>query len=145
MRFIGTVFVGFLLLVLVFGFRDVITDGVHGLRTEEISKTQSAETGAGETTAGVLLGDDLFRDHIAQVISVSSTISETPIPTEYNPDTNTLTVSNLTPDTSRTLTVMFYSERDDKFMQVIGPFMLFLIFGGIIGAIIYGVFTARRR
>lgn len=140
---VGRVFIAILALVIFLGFTPVISKGIHNMRTEELTKTQEVVTDPGETEADIVLSPELYRDLISEVNSISSTIEESPAAGAYDADTDTLTVSNLTDDTTRTLTIKYYAELDDEYMKIIGPFLTFLIFGGVIGALIWGVW--RRR
>lgn len=137
---IGRVFVAILALVILFGFSSVITQGIHGIRTETVIQVEEdVVTDPAETTTDVILTSALFNDSITQVDSITSTISETPIASEYDSGTQTLTVSNLDDDNTRTLTITYFTEMEDQYMGIIGPFLTFLIFGGIIFALIWGV------
>lgn len=139
---IGRIAIGLFLLLILFGTRDVITGGVHDFRTEEITQNVVVATEA-ETTAEIALSSELFSDKTSEVISISSSISETPVATSYDPETQTLTVAALTASSERTLTIEYYSQIDDEFMPIIGPFLLILVFGGIFFAIVYGVWKKR--
>lgn len=141
---VGRIFIAILALVLLFGFSGVITTGIHDLRTDEVIQSEEVVTGVGETTADVVLNSALFRDGISEVDSITSTVEETPVSSSYAAETQTLTVSGLDADETRTLTITYYTELDDVYMGIIGPFLLFIIFGGIIFALIWSVVKGRR-
>ena len=92
------------------------------------------------TTANVTLSYDLYQAATAEIIEITSTVgTDTPVGSTYTEATKKLLVSGLTADTSRTLTIEYYAETDDDTMRIIGPFVGFLIFGGIIFAIVWKV------
>lgn len=139
---IGRIAIGLLLLLILFGTRDIITGGIHDFRTEEVTQNVIVTTET-ETTSDIVLSRELFGDKTSEVISVKSSTSETPVATDYDPETQTLTVAALTASSERTLTIEYYSQIDDEFMPIIGPFLLILVFGGIFFAIVYGVWKKR--
>ncbi len=128
-------------------FATPISNGIHNWRTDDVTQTFSVTTGAAETTANIVLLRDLFNAATTEIQTTSSSISETPIPGTYTSATKTLVLTNLTVNQTRTITLAYYSESEDEYMRIIGPFLLFLIFGGIIGAIIYNALhkSGNRR
>lgn len=145
---LGKVLGGIFVLVLLFaGFGTIISEGIHNLRTDEQVQNNIVVTGMGITTADVVLTHALFNDNTAQVASITSTLAETPVATTYTAATKTLTISALTANDTRTLTISYYTELDDEYMQIIGPFLTFFIFGGILAGVAWGIWQGfgKRR
>jgi len=143
---IGKVAVGVLLIILLFAFSGNIMDGIHDWRTDEITASYVDVDTTGVTVADVVLTRELFNDDTNEVISITSSIEETPVATDYTPGTKTLEISDLDTNTTRTLTVIYCSELlNDVFMHTLGPFLVFLIFGGVIAAVIYAVWHGRKH
>lgn len=140
---------GIICIVLLIGFGGAITTGLHTWRTDDISQTAVVTTGEAETTGDVILTRELFAGNVSEIHTLSSSISETPITGTYVAATDTLTITNLTASQTRTLTLGYYSEKEDEYLQIIGPFLAFFIFGGIIAAIIWYIWkgnnSSRRR
>jgi len=130
---------GAAVLIMLFIFLGVrtIPVGIHDWRTEVHTQSFVVATAPGVTTADVVLTYDPFLNQTDEISSIASTLVEVPVATTYVTATNTLTVSALTANTSRTLTVTYYSEVDDDIMRAIGPFLLILIFLFFIGATLY--------
>jgi hypothetical protein len=143
---IGKAILGLFTIILLFTIGTTpIIQGVHNWRTQAITQSSVEATAPQVTTADVVLNKDLFTNDTSEVISITSSITETPVATGYVSATNTLTISALTDDTSRTLTIMFYAPVDDPIMTGIGPFLTPLIFLFIIGMIVWGVFGTGRK
>lgn len=110
-----------------------ITDGIKGWRTLDTTESFSVTTVAGQTTANTTLDRDLFKDSVAEVITVSSNISgESPIASAYTAATNKLLIAALNPSATHTLTVNYYADTDSDVMQVVGPFLGVIIIGGLV-------------
>ena len=139
---IGKVFVGILAIFLLLGaFATPINDGIKTWRTQDLSEDFVVTTGGGETTANVTLAADLFQASTAEVQSITSTLGgESPAASTYTEATNVLLVAGLTESQSRTLTIEYYAEPENAVMSAIGPFLAVLIFFGLIGGIIWGIF-----
>lgn len=141
-RVLGAIFCLFLL----FGvFNSSINDGITNWRSEEITSAHVAVTAVETTTANVTLAQDLYQANITKVVSISSTLVESPIPFSYVESTKSLTVSSLLPSETRTLTITYRAETDDTVMRVLGPFIAFIIFGGLTAIVLYAVYKGRHR
>ena len=140
----GKIVIGILCIVLLVGFSGAITNGIHDWRIDEVTQTFSVTTGSENTTANIVLSRDLFGDSVSEVESIASTIAENPATGTYTAGTNTLNVTGLTGSQTRTLTIVYNSEKEDTIMQTLGPFLTVLIFGGILGAIIYNVVGKKK-
>ena len=138
----GRILWAILAMILFFAFAGVISTGIHNLRTEEETQNfTSVVTGGGETSANVTLTTDPFLDKASEV-SITSSLGagvETPVAVSYATATNDLLVGDLAASQTRTLYVVYYMERDDQYLSIIGPFLPFLVFGGILFAIGFGM------
>jgi len=134
------IFVVLAVFLLLGAFASPILDGIKTWRTEDTTQSFAVTTGAGVTTANVTLSSDLFQDNVAEVISVSSNISETPAATSYVTATNYLLISALAASQTRTLTVNYYADTDNTVMAAMGPFLGVLIIGGLI----FGIFMGAK-
>ena len=136
--------IGIFVLIMMFAFSSTISNGIHGLRTDQVEQTELDVITTSETTADVVLTEgSLFNGAVNQIVSITSTIDEEPHAASYDVDSDTLTVSNLTTSETRDLTITYYTEVTDQFMPVIGPFLPFLIFGGIIFAVIFSIWKGK--
>lgn len=127
-------------------FRQPIIDGIKGIRADTITgESHVVTTAAGVTSANVTLSRDLYLASTSQVSSISSNITESPAATSYTEATNVLLVSSLSAGASHLLTFAYSAETTDTTWLAIGPFASFLIFGGLLGLIAWGVWKGRRR
>jgi len=142
---LGRIAGGFILLILVFAFSTQINNGVRNLRTDEVTKVGTVVTGGGVSTGDVTFTRELFGANLTHIISIaSSNGDDIPVASDYVDATKILTVSGLEASETRTITVVYYAEKEDDFWSALGPFMGFLIFGGIIAAIIWGVWQGKH-
>ncbi len=142
----GKILVAIMALILFFGgLLGLMETGIIDLRTESVTQTSVETTAPGVTTADMVLTHDLFRDDVTYIVTVTSSIAETPAATAFDPETDTLTVSALTEDATRTLTIRYKMEREDVIMQVLGPFLLVLLVGGVLAALFWDVWSSRKR
>lgn len=121
-----------------------IENGVHDWRTDEQTQAEIVVTGVGETTADVILDYDLFGNNETEIISITSSITETPVATDYTSITNTLEVSALTADETRTLTIIYNTPVDDLVMDALGPFLTILILVGLTGLILLAAWGSGK-
>lgn len=141
----GKILLGVIAIFLILGpFSPYFIGGVKTLRTEATTNAFVVTTGAGVTSANVTLTEDLFQANIGDITSISSNATETPIPTTYDEDTKVLLLTVLNDSTVRTLTIAYLSETNDPGMMALGPFFTFLIIGGLIGVIIWGIVDERK-
>jgi hypothetical protein len=142
---VGKVLGGFVIIFLLFTIGTTpIVQGVHNWRTQEITQSVVLTT-TDNTTAPVVLSEDLFANQPSEIETITSTLGETPVATAYASATNTLTISALTAHSTRTLTLTFYAPVDDPIMTGIGPFITPLIFILIVGAVVWAVFGTNKR
>lgn len=94
-------------------------------------------TGPGVSTGNATLGYELFNDNLDNVTGINSTdTTDTPAPSSYSHATRALAIAGLTESATRSLTITYYTERDDSLLSTIAPFMGILI---ILFLIILGV------
>lgn len=141
MKKIGGVIIAIIAIFLLLGpFRQPIVDGIKGWRANDTEEDFAVTTAAAQTTANVTLSYDLYQAATAEVIEITSTDgTDTPVSSTYTEATKKLLIAGLNDDASRTLTVEYWAETDDDTMRIIGPFVGFLIFGGIIFGIVWSV------
>jgi hypothetical protein len=142
---IGKVFLAILAIFLLFGaFASPISDGIKNWRTDDITENFIVTTGGGVTSSNVTLSRDLFQSSASQVIDLSSNITESPVATSYDDSTGNLLISALNAGDTRTLAVEYYADLEDTVMKAIGPFLAFLIIGGLALAVVYGIWKKKR-
>jgi len=145
----GRVLVAVLSIFLLLGaFASPITDGIKTWRTNDTTENFNVTTGAGETGANVTLSYDLYQAATAEVIGITSdNDTDVPVANSYVEATKALEITGLVASDTRVLGVNYYSETDDRVMRILGPFLGILIFGGLISAILYGMWKkgGRRR
>jgi len=144
---IGTIFIGILSIFLLLGaFRTPISDGIKGWRTTDSTQAFAVTTAAGVTSANVTLSYDLYQAATAEVIGITSNVTaDVPVATTYTEVTKVLLVSGLEESKTHTLSVEYYAETDDEVMRVLGPFLNFLIFGGVTFGIIAVMWIDLKR
>jgi len=143
---IGKVLVGLIAIFLLIGpFSSPITTGIHNWRSSTSTESYVVTTGGGVTAANITLGHDLYQAATGEITTISSNNSETPIASSYTEATKVLLVGALNASETRTLTVAYAAETDDTVMRALGPFLSFLIFGGLIGAILFGIWQVKGK
>lgn len=144
---VGRVFIAVIALFLLLGaFASPINDGIKTWRTDDVSENFNVTTGAGETGDNVTLSYDLYQAATAEVQSITSdNVSDTPVANSYVEATKALEITGLAASDTRVLTVAYYAETDDRVMRILGPFLAVLIFGGIVSAILYGMWKKGSR
>jgi len=143
---LGRVAVGVFVLILMFAFAPTIMKGITNLRTDTVTVVSSITTTEG-TTGDITLSRELFDDNLANIQSVTSSpaYSDAPIASSYNSNTGDLTINGLEPGQTRNVTVTYLAPKNDVFWGAVGPFLAFLVFGGILAAIAYSVWKPSRR
>ncbi|MBA7604398.1 hypothetical protein ES703_11518 [subsurface metagenome] len=118
-------------------------------KMREVSETHLVVTGGSETSADVIIYNDLYRGNLEYVLDInSSNTSDIPVATAYNEVTRKLTVGGLAVDIERSLHVKYDT---DALTDVTGVGMLlglspFLFLGGIIaiiGGVVFQIFRSR--
>jgi hypothetical protein len=144
---IGKVFLLILALFLLLGaFSSSISDGIKGWRTEEQVQGAAVSTAVGITSANVTLTADLFQDDTAEVTDITSNVTmDAPVASTYIASTKVLLIGGLTSNAAHSLSITYLADPDNTVMMVLGPFLGFLIIGGLIVALFYGTFKKSRR
>ena len=143
---LGRVAVGVFVLILMFAFGPTIMKGITNLRTDTVTVVSSITTTEG-TTGDITLSRELFDDNLTNIQSVTSSpaYSGVPIASNYDSNTGDLTISGLEAGQTRNVTVVYLAQKNDMFWGAVGPFLAFLVFGGILAAIAYSVWKPSRR
>jgi len=135
--------------IVAFVFLPQVMHSSEQVKMREVSEVHLVATGASETTADIILYNDLYNANLEYVLDInSSNTGDTPVATAYNEVTSTLTVGGLVVETERSLQVKYDT---DALTDVTGVGVLiglspFLFLGGIIaiiGGVIFHVFRSR--
>jgi hypothetical protein len=143
---IQRVAIAIVLIILLGGFSVPINGFIKNLRTDPVVIVDEITTGVGETTGEIVLARELFAYNLVNVTDVtSSDVGDSPIASDYDDATMTLTISGLLASTTRDVTVDYLAPMEDDFWSALGPFLGFLVYGGILAAIVYMVWSGRHR
>ena len=135
--------------IVAFVFFPQVMRSSEQVKMREVSETHLVTTGAAETTADIILYNDLYNANLEHVLDIkSSNTSDTPVATAYNEVTRTLTVGGLVADTERSLLVKYDTAAltDTTGVGMLIGLSPFLFLGGIIaiiGAVIWHSFRGR--
>jgi len=145
----GSVIVGIIMVAVMFVLFPIVMDSTHSLQTDEYVQSEAAvATGVGVTAADVVLDEALWDDATASVISITSDeVTDVPVANTYTAGTQTLNITGLAADDSRTLTITYeYDGLTDYTgmgaMVAVAPLLLFL---GVIGAVIGGLYMGFKH
>lgn len=141
----GRILSAIFIIILLSAFSSHISGGIRDFRTDDVVQNEIVATAAGVTSANITLDNDLYSNDTTNIVSISSNLTETPVATSYTSSTNVLLVSALNANTSRTLIISYYGDTDDTMLHVIGPFMSFLIFGGILFSAFFLIYSGIKR
>ncbi len=143
---IQRVAVGVILFVMLGAFSSPINTFIKNLRTDPVVVVEEIVTAPAETSGEVNLARELFAYNLINVTSVESSIlDDSPIAASYDENTGDLTISGLDDDNTRDITVNYLAPMDDDFWNALGPFLGFLVYGGITVAIFYMMFEPMIR
>lgn len=144
----GSVIVGIIMVAVMFIIFPIVMDSAHALQTEEYTQEEAAvETGVGETSADVVLDEELWSDSVDNVVSIASDDeTDTPVAGSYAAATQTLTVTGLTAETTRALTIFYKTDALTDYtgmgaIVAVAPLLLFL---GVIGAVVGGLYSGFK-
>jgi len=135
--------------IVAFVFMPQVMRSSEQVKMREVSEVHLVATGASETTADIILYNDLYNANLEYVLDInSSNTSDTPVATTYNEVTRTLTVGGLVVETERSLQVKYDT---DALTDVTGVGVLiglspFLFLGGIIaiiGGVVFHILRSR--
>lgn len=140
-----TVLIGAVIVILLMA---AVMVSVTDFRTDSFQDTFDVTTGGGETTAPVVLSQDLFNDATYNVSAISSNLTaDTPAAASYVTATNTLTVSGLDADLTRRLTVTYRIDGLEDYIGAgvaAGLWPLLIILGviAIVAGAMYNAFKS---
>lgn len=144
----GGVILGIVMVAVLFVLFPIVMDSSHTLQTDVEVETEAAvATGVGELTADVVLTYGLWGASNTAVTSITSDeVTDVPVAGTYVDATKTLTVTGLVAEDSRTLTITYeYDGLSDYTgmgaIVAVAPLLLFL---GVIGAVIGGLYTGFK-
>jgi hypothetical protein len=124
----GTLVLAILVIVVGFVLFGVLLTSFDSMAYQEVQTIRSASTGVGESNSTIVLGHALYNANLDNVESISSTLgTDDPAPGAYNDNNDNLTVTGLTADSSRALTVTYNTARSDTYVETLRPFLPFFI------------------
>ena len=133
------------ILILLFTVARVpIGQGIDGLRSDNITQNIVVTT-SGSSNATLVLTSDLYLGSPSRVASITSNITETPLPIAYVVATKILTVDGLNATATHLLSLNYAANTADSTWSMLGPYMSILIYGSILSGIGYGLYKTRRR
>jgi hypothetical protein len=132
-----------ILLLLFTVARAPISQGIEGLRTDNQTQNIVVETSA-SSNATVVLAHDLYLGNPAKVATITSNITETPLPISYAVATKTLTIDGLNATATHLLSLNYAAETTDTMWSALGPYMSILIYGVILSCIGFGLYKTRN-
>ena len=118
--------------------------------SNDVKQTDEVTTAVAVTTADVVLEHELYEADVLNVVSITSTLgTDVPTADSYVEATKTLTVSGLTADTTRNLTITYETESMGVFTGLgsivkVAPLIIFI---GLLAGGGFGLFrgvTAMR-
>ncbi|BAS31173.1 hypothetical protein [Dehalococcoides mccartyi] len=133
--------------VAIFSVMPVFTDSAHDLQVDTVSEAKTAvTTGVGETSADVVLVNELYRDRATSVTSITSTVlTDVPVAGTYTAATRTLEVTGLTQSETRTLTINYDMDALEEWTMMslfVGWTPVLILFGvfALIGGSVWALF-----
>jgi len=144
----GGIIVSIIMVAVMFIMFPIVMDASHDLQTDDFVQTEAAVvTGVGVTTADVVLDEDLWDDATTSVLSITSDeVTDVPVANTYTAGTNTLNITGLAADDSRTLVITYeYDGLTDYTgmgaLVAVAPLLLFI---GVIGAVVGGLYVSFK-
>lgn len=102
------IFQGFLIMVVtVILWLLPVSEAVYGFQSTQREQSETISTGAGVTTATIILDRPIFEDTYINNVYYSDLSTDTPAYSNYTTLTRELTISGLTASDSRTLTILY--------------------------------------
>ncbi len=136
--------------ILLFNFFPTVTDSTHDLQVDvDVQIEAAVTTGVSETTADVVLDEELWKSRTTSVTSITSDNGgDTPVADSYVEATQTLTVSGLVESDTRELTITYeYDALTDYTMMGMlvswAPVLLLLGIFGLIGGALWAAVSFR--
>lgn len=84
-----------------------VSEGIYNFRTDVKEETRTVITGAGDTTASLVLSKPVYQDDASTIEVLSSIDTDTTVIDSYTPATRTLALSGLDSDASRELSISY--------------------------------------
>lgn len=143
------IFYAFLILVVsAFLFMLPVSEAIYDYRTIQHTSTNVVDTAVGVTTGNVTLANDIFDDDTDALDIDSDLHTDHPTFSTYNATTRFLVFSGLTANTSRTITVVYYSDALNAYASVNTfldylPYIWFIVVIAFIPAALFAIFTNR--
>lgn len=148
MQKIFGVVIGIIGIAVVFIIFPMVMDSTHDVQTDRYVETEAAvATGAGETSAGVVLTYELYNNVNTSVISITSDEgTDTPAAGTWTESTKTLTVTGLAAEDSRTLTITYEYDALTGFtgMGAFAGIIPLLILVAIVAVLIGGIWSSVK-
>lgn len=141
--------IGITFIIVAFMFFPNVVDTTEEIKVKDVDEDHLVSTGAGVTSANIVLYDDLYDSNLTYVDEIySSDGSDTPVATDYNTVTRTLTVGGLAESTDRTLQIDYRTDalEDVVGIRQFGNLAPFLIMAALIatgGGILVHVYRHR--
>jgi len=145
----GSVLIGIVMVAIMFIMFPIVLDSSHELQTDEYVQSEAAVvTGVGETAADVVLDEALWDSSATHVLSITSDeVTDVPVAGTYTAGTQTLNVTGLAADDSRTLTITYEYDGLEDYTGMgalvgVAPLLLFI---GVIGAVLGGLYVGFKN
>jgi len=127
--------IGIALCLIIFPF---VMDATHSIQTESQADSYNVTTGAGETSADVILTKDAWAHNVTAVTNFTSTeATDVPVASSYVEATKALTVGGLAESKTRTLGVTYDTDRLGDyigFSSLVGVIPLIIFIGLFLGS-----------
>ncbi len=130
--------VGIIVILILGG--SVLPGVVDETASDSYSEPFSVVTGVGETSTNETLSYASYYEDLTGLSAASDNVADTPVVTDYDPDTYIIEVSSLAASDSRILTITYSREAGTQFYGF-GGFMRLLPFLVIVGGIIACIFA----
>lgn len=142
------VIIGLIMIAVLMIVFPIVMSATHDLQTDPYNHVEAdVTTGAGETTADVVLTYALWNDDVGSVLSIASTeATDTPAVGSYAAATKTLTVTGLVESKTRDLTIQEEHDALTSFTGM-GPLVgitPLLIWIAILATVIAGTWLAFK-
>jgi hypothetical protein len=135
-------FIGVVVILLLIGY---VFTGIDDARQKPYTQTAPLVVTASSNTADVALVKPLFNDDLTSVTAITSSNStDSPAVTDYNPAGDTLTVSGLTANSTRTLSIAYTYARLAGAQDTLFSILPFLIVIGVLFVVGMSWWASRR-
>jgi len=132
---------GFIICMLAILFFPTMLDAFDDMGKTSVTTLAAVTTGVSVGNASVTLGHELLDDNTDSVLAITSTNSnDAPAPASYSSITKALTIGGLQANATHTLSVDYYTDRPDNYLDTlvsIAPVLIFIIWLAIGGIVIW--------